>query len=219
MFTGIIREIGTVTASSETPSGRRLHIRAALFAASDINVGDSISVAGTCLTVTELTGDGAFFDVVPETLRKTTLEDLSEGSRCNLETSLRFGDPVDGHLVQGHIDSAATVLARSLEGEGAERLEIELPSNISHLIARKGSICLSGVSLTVGEVGNDSFSVYLIPHTLRETTLGDLKPGDRVNVEADCLARYADRILGGATRLSRRASLTIQSRGKKSRPT
>ena len=194
MFTGIIREIGALVSADAIPSGRRLSIESKIFD-SGVLIGDSICVSGVCLTVVDLRPSVAAFDVIPETLRKTTLGSLSEGSRCNLEGSLRFGDSVDGHLVQGHVDATARLLSRAPEAVESERFEFALPSEIQRLVAVKGSICIDGVSLTVGEAGRESFSVYLIPHTLSATTLGALRQGDAVNLEADCLARYAARIL------------------------
>ena len=194
MFTGIVREIGTVeSVEPAAAGGARLLVRAPETAARTAT-GDSVSVAGVCLTATEIADDTIAFDAVPETLARTTLGTLEHGARANLEGALRAGDPMGGHVVQGHVDGVATVLALDPEGDGA-RLTVGLPENLMHLAAEKGSIAIDGVSLTVAALDGTEIEIALVPHTLAETTLGALTAGDRVNVETDVLARQVERLL------------------------
>lgn len=186
MFTGIIRKIGRVISLQDN----KLVIDAGVLA----GLGDSIAISGVCLSVTKIDGDNLHFDLASETLRKTKLGSLTQGSRVNLEESAAVGDKIHGHFVQGHVDAVSKVLAKD-EEENTLKLTFELPDAIKGLVAPKGSITIDGVSLTVGEVEKDSFSVYIIPLTLEETTLSDLKVGSTVNLEADCLARYVKEIL------------------------
>jgi riboflavin synthase len=153
--------------------------------------GDSVAVAGVCLTMLEPGAAGFEADVSPETLARTTLGDKAEGDEVNLELALQVGDRLGGHFVSGHIDASIGIISRRPEGE-SERFEFELPPGLAKYICRKGSVCLDGVSLTVNDVANGCFSIYLIPHTLASTTLGALVAGDRVNLEVDLIARYLD---------------------------
>jgi riboflavin synthase len=195
MFTGIIRARGKIKEIRTEDAAPRLLLESGLFEtppvgqAGTLKIGDSISVQGVCLTVVELDNGSACFDLSSETLRRTTLGKLRSGSEVNLEPSLRLGDSLDGHLVQGHIDAVARVMNISEEGNTL-RLEFSLPSEISRYVVAKGAVTVDGVSLTVGEVGRESFSVYIIPHTRSETTLKDLVEGSFCNVEADSVARY-----------------------------
>jgi riboflavin synthase len=157
-------------------------------------VGDSVCVQGVCLTVTRLDGTRFCADVSRETLAKTTLGALKHGARVNLEPSLRAGDPLGGHLVSGHVDAVGT-LADVAEEARSRRLQFELPEGLMRFVAPKGSICIDGVSLTVNEIEGRRFGVNIIPHTYQVTTLGELVPGSRVNIEIDVIARYLDRLM------------------------
>ena len=199
MFTGIVEEIGTVEAIEHGPDGTdaRLRVRGPLVV-SDARLGDSICVSGVCLTVTELPGDGTFFaDVMPETLRRSALEDVGVSSPVNLERALPVGGRYGGHVVQGHVDGVGTILSRS-PGPRWDDVEIGLAPELARYVAEKGSITVSGVSLTVTHVSDDAFGVSLIPTTLEATTLGTLAPGARVNLEVDVLAKYTERLLSTA---------------------
>lgn len=196
MFTGIVEEVGEVLAVELLDGGTdsRLHVRGPLVS-SDAGLGDSIAVSGVCLTVTSLAGDGTFTaDVMPETLRHTTLGALEPGSRVNLERSLRADSRLGGHVVQGHVDGVGTVRSRT-PGPRWDDVVVELPRDLARLVARKGAITVDGVSLTVTDVGEDWFGVSLIPTTLEVTTLGAAAPGTRVNLETDVLAKYTQRLL------------------------
>jgi riboflavin synthase len=189
MFTGIVREIGTV----DTFDGSRLVV-AGPETAAGVAVGDSVSVAGVCLTVVEAGQGRLAFDVVPETLARSGLARLEPGDSVNLEPALRVGDPLGGHVVQGHVDAVGRV--RSLEPEeGSRRVWVDAPERVIRYCLEKGSIAVDGVSLTVAALDDDGFEVPLIPHTLEVTTLGRLAPGDQVNLETDVLAKVVERLL------------------------
>jgi riboflavin synthase len=194
MFTGIVRELGTVAAFD----GSRLVVAATETAAS-AGVGDSVAVAGVCLTVVERDERRLAFDVVPETLSRTALGGLEPGSSVNLEPSLRVGDALGGHVVQGHVDGVGRVRSITPEGDG-RRVWIDAPETVVRYCIEKGSIAVDGVSLTVAAFDDEGFEVALIPHTLAVTTLGSLEPGDEVNLEADVLGKVVERLL--AARLS-----------------
>lgn len=195
MFTGIVTAVGEVKAVEALPGLTRLTI-AAPYAGADI--GASIAHDGVCLTVVETethqNGMRYVVEVAPESLALTTMGDLKAGDRVNLERSLKLGDELGGHIVQGHVDGLGEVLSVKQDGEGW-RLKIRPPHDIAHLIAPKGSIAVSGVSLTVNEVDDAGFGVLIIPHTWAMTTLSKLQPGDKVNLEADMMARYAARLV------------------------
>jgi riboflavin synthase len=194
MFTGIIKELGSVEAVETSEDGARLRIHADL--ASDLASGDSVAVNGACLTATSA-GDGEFeADVMHQTLSLTTLGGLEPSSRVNLELPLRATDRLGGHVVQGHVDGTATVVEVSADGF-AKRLRVELPEELLPYVVERGSIAIEGVSLTIADLSAAGLDVSLIPETLERTTLGELKPGDRVNVECDVLARYVRRQLSG----------------------
>ena len=200
MFTGIIIATGRVL-SIEEKSGNiekggdlELAIDAAALEAARMNVGDSVSVQGCCLTVTQRVGTAFRADVSRETLSKTTLGNLRSGSRVNLEPSLRAGDALGGHLVSGHVDAVGR-LACATQDARSWRLEFELPAALMRFVAAKGSICIDGVSLTVNQVGGLRFDVNIIPHTREVTTIGDLVVDAGVNIEIDTIARYLDRLL------------------------
>lgn len=189
MFTGIVRELGRVV----TFDGSRLVVQTSVEAA----VGDSVSVDGVCLTVVAGDSSALAFDVVPETLSRSTLGSVDTGTPVNLEPALRVGDPLGGHVVQGHVDAVGLVRAMSAEGGGV-RMIVEAPPDVLRYCAEKGSITVSGVSLTVAALEPEAFVVALVPHTLDTTTLGTLEPGSSVNLEADVLAKYVERLLAAS---------------------
>lgn len=194
MFTGIVQDVGRVV-SRETRGGDvRLLIAFDRLDPSGINIGDSICVQGCCLTAVELRDRAFAADVSLETLSLTTLGDLTAGSPVNLEPSLRAGDPLGGHLVSGHVDGVGDITAISGDARST-RVEISVPAALARYIARKGSVTVDGVSLTVNEVRGATFGINLIPHTQAVTTLGAIRPGTRVNLEIDQIARYVERLL------------------------
>lgn len=187
MFAGIIERTGIVQATRSVPAGQQLVIAAGdCFA--ELPLGASVAVNGCCLTLAEHRPDGGAFDVIPETLRNTNLGQLVRGARVNLERSLRVGDRIDGHMVQGHIDATGRVVSIDTAG-GEWRLWTEIPATLRPYIVHKGSITIDGVSLTIAAVEEKRFAVALIPTTLEVTCLADRKPGDRLNLESDILAR------------------------------
>jgi riboflavin synthase len=188
MFTGIVRELGAVASFD----GSRLVLTAPETAATAA-VGDSVAVAGVCLTVVEGANGTLVFDVVPETLARTALRELEPGRAVNLEPSLRVGDQLGGHVVQGHVDAVGRVRSVTPEGDG-RRVWIDAPETVRYCV-EKGSIAVDGVSLTVAGLDDEGFEVALIPHTLAATTLGTLGPGDEVNLEADVLGKVVERLL------------------------
>jgi riboflavin synthase len=193
VFTGIIETTGEIAAIESRGDVTRLAIRSAAIAA-EVAVGDSVAVNGVCLTVTGATGAELHFDAVPETLEKTSLGGLVQGSRVNLERALRADGRLDGHIVQGHVDGVGRV--RELQREGDDvRLYVECEREISQFLVAKGSVAVDGVSLTVVGASEDGFDVALIPLTLERTTLGERGVGDRVNLEADVLGKYVKQYL------------------------
>jgi len=191
MFTGIVTDVGRVRAVRETNRDRRFEIETA-FDLSTLDIGASVSHAGCCLTVVEKGADWFAVEVSGETLSRSTLDNWKEGRRVNLERSARVGDELGGHIVSGHVDGVGEVVSVESEG-GSHRIRVRVPRPLHRFIAPKGSIAIEGVSLTVNEVEDDVFGVNLIPHTWDVTTLGELKPGSRVNLEIDMLARYLAR--------------------------
>lgn len=192
MFTGLIEEIGTVRNLTRGTVGR-LTIAAPAIAAG-AQVGDSIAVNGACLTVTSIAEGELTFDAVPETFSRTTLGELRPGDRVNLESSLKAGEPIGGHFVQGHVDGVGTVLTSRVLGE-SRVMRINAPGDMLRYVVEKGSIAVDGVSLTVASCDGMGFTVAVIPHTLESTTLSMKQPGDRVNLEADVLGKYVERML------------------------
>lgn len=180
MFTGIVRERGRVASFD----GSRLTVETG----ADAEVGDSVAIAGVCLTVVAREQGRLAFDVVAETLARTTLGSLAEGARVNVEPSLRAGEPLGGHIVQGHVDGIGRLRARS------ELTWFDAPAGIVRYCVEKGSVAVDGTSLTVAATDDRGFAVALVPHTLEATTLGSLAPGDAVNVEVDVLAKYVERL-------------------------
>jgi riboflavin synthase len=190
MFSGLIGYRGSVLSSKPGPDGgATLVVRADGVGGEAPAVKDSIAIDGVCLTATRIDGDRISFDVVPETLTRSTLGSLHDGDAVNLEYSLRVGDRMGGHFVYGHVDATAAVLARTPEGQG-ERVRIERPASLAPMIVEKAFIAIDGVSLTVAAVGDGWFEIALIPETLARTTLGARPVGSRVNIEIDPLARY-----------------------------
>jgi len=187
MFTGMIREVGSVRAVRRRAEGAHLELSCPALAA-EAQVGDSLAVDGACLTAEEVSATGFSAFASAETLSKTTLGRLRTGSAVNLEPSLRLSDKLGGHLVQGHVEGVAKVLHASRTGEGMT-LGVELPADLLPFLAPKGSLALAGVSLTVASLEGSRVEVAVVPHTLRSTTLGELGPGDTLNVETDLVAR------------------------------
>ena len=194
MFTGLIASLGTVERLAEGSTSCRLTVRAPQLL-SGVKIGDSIAVNGVCLTVVHLRGDTFTADVMPETVRRTTLHLLQPGDRVNLEKALRPTDGLDGHIVQGHVEGVGTI--QQIISEGNARVyRIQAPGELLRYIVEKGSIAVDGISLTVTETDDSGFGVSLIPHTAKMTTLGYKSAGDAVNLETDILARYVEKMLG-----------------------
>ena len=188
MFTGIVREVGRVEAVEERGESVRLVVRAPETAAA-ATVGDSVLLAGVCLTAVEVADGSVAFDAVPETLRRSTLGRLETGGGVNVEPALRAGDPLGGHIVQGHVDGVGRI--RRVDDEG---IEVEAPQDVLRYCVEKGSIAVEGVSLTIAGLAESSFTVALIPHTRDVTTLGGVAEGDDVNLEVDVVAKYVERL-------------------------
>jgi len=194
MFTGIVATTGILKLKTAIGGDFRLHIACSDLGLESAHAGDSISVSGACLTMLEPDSTGFFADVSQETLSLTTLGQLRPGSAVNLELALALDFRMGGHLVTGHVDGKARLVSRHTAAR-SERFEFAAPIKLARYIARKGSACLDGVSLTINEVDGAKFSVCLIPHTLEVTTLGSLEPGDEVNLEVDLIARYLERLI------------------------
>jgi riboflavin synthase len=192
MFTGLIEDVGSVTKVDRDNDGARLHISTQL--APEITEGDSVAVNGCCLTATAV-DDGRFeTEAMNQTLEVTALDAVQQGARVNLELAMRVGDRLGGHIVQGHVDGVGTVAAIDDDGF-ARRVRVTLPTQLLQFVVDKGSITLDGVSLTVAGLGDSWAEVSLIPETLERTNLGDLAPGDRLNVECDVIAKYVERLV------------------------
>ncbi len=187
MFTGLVREVGTVVSFEDG----RLRVESSIAAA----IGDSVAIDGVCVTVVDGDRKTLAFDAVPETLARTTIRRLEPGAAVNLEPALRAGDALGGHYVQGHVDDVGRI--RSVEPEGnGRRVWVDAPPEVLHFCVEKGSIAVDGVSLTVADLDGDGFAVALVPHTLAVTTLGDAASGDEVNLESDVLAKYVEKLVG-----------------------
>ena len=193
MFTGIVRELGTVVEVDEAAGGRALVVRAPE-TAERTKLGDSVAIDGVCLTATHTDGGSIAFHAVPETIARSTLGELEVNESVNVEPALRAGEELGGHYVQGHVDAVGRIQSVEAEGEGL-RVFVEAPDDVLRYCVAKGSITVDGVSLTVAELADDAFAVALVPHTLEGTTLSDLRPRQRVNLEADVLAKYVERLL------------------------
>ena len=191
MFTGIVETCGEVVALKPVATGAELWVAASF--ANEVALGESVANNGACLTVTEVADGAMRFDLLHETLRLTNLGELKPGDPVNLERSLRVGDRLSGHFVQGHVDACAEVLAYERVGQD-HRFEVALPAEFAHLIVHKGSICVNGISLTVAELHEASFALWIIPHTHEVTNLRSVRAGSRVNLEFDLLAKHLARI-------------------------
>jgi len=196
MFTGIIESIGSIR--SITPKGGdvRVYVETAKLDLSDVKLGDSIAVNGVCLTAVELPGDGFWADVSRETLDCTAFSDLKTGSRVNLEKALTPSSRLGGHLVSGHVDGVGEIVSRA-DNARAIQFRVRAPKELAKYIAHKGSITVDGTSLTVNDVDGAEFELTIVPHTLAETIMADYRPGRRINLEVDLLARYLERLLLG----------------------
>ena len=197
MFSGIVEEAATVVSLDQNGERATTLVIDSGLDHSSTELGDSIAIEGVCLTVVKREDRRLYFELAEETLRRTSLGSLVAGTQVNLERSLVIGERLHGHFVFGHVDCTAT-LEQITDEEGSKRFEWSIPSQYRQFIVEKGSVSLSGISLTVGEVQGDRFAVYIIPHTLEVTTLSDRKVGDSVNLEVDMLARYTQSILGKA---------------------
>jgi riboflavin synthase len=193
MFTGLIEEVGTVRSVAVDGERARLVIDATLVT-DGLPLGASVAVDGACVTATDVTDTGFAVDLMRETLRVTSLGHLAVGTRVNLERALRVGDRLGGHLVQGHVDGIGEVIDVA-EVPGTRTVRLRIPVDLTRYLVRKGSLCVAGVSLTVGDIDADVVTLGLIPHTLAWTNLGDLEPSSRVNLEVDVVAKYVERML------------------------
>jgi len=196
MFTGIIQAVGTVVSMQPTGGDLRLRIETGQLSLDDVALGDSICTSGVCLTVIELPGDGYWADVSVETLDFTTLGALQPGSRVNLEKALTPASRLGGHIVSGHVDGVGEILGLE-EDARSIRVEVGAPAELAKYIAHKGSICIDGTSLTVNAVTGNRFELNIIPQTMAETIFGEYRPGSRVNLEVDVIARYLERLVLG----------------------
>jgi len=206
MFTGLVEGVGKITNSSRRAEGLRLTV-ALPFPPAELALGDSVAVAGACLTVVEITSHTAAFEVSPETLARTTLALKKVGDGVNLERALKLGDRLGGHLVTGHIDGWGAIRERR-EGLEHFQLKIEMPAALSRYVIEKGSIAIDGVSLTVNTCQGNAFTVNIIPHTAEKTTLARLRVGDQVNLETDIIGKYVEKLLGG--RISENSGVTAE---------
>lgn len=194
MFTGIIRYVGEVQGVQNVPGGRKLRVELGPLT-QGLALGDSVAVSGVCLSATTIEGSSATFDAVAETLDRTRLGGLAVGDRVNLERAVRADQALDGHIVQGHVDGLATMRRLDRTGGGCE-MHFDAPEELVGQMVPKGSVAVDGVSLTLASVSRGQFSVALIPTTLKETTLGELRPGQAVNIETDIIGKYVLRYLG-----------------------
>lgn len=194
MFTGIIKAKGSVTAMNKQGGDVRLTVRSDGLPWGDYEIGESIAVNGVCLTAVVLHEDGFDTDVSVETLDVTALSSLGTGSAVNLEPAISLGERLGGHLVSGHVDCVGCVISRNNDARSV-RLTVEIPSEYARYVAKKGSVCLDGVSLTINEVSGNSFDLNIIPHTAAVTIIGDYEVGSTTNVEVDLLARYLERLI------------------------
>jgi riboflavin synthase len=204
MFTGIVHEMGRIDEIAATPAGARLRLAAPATAA-DCRIGDSVSIDGCCLTAVAVGGGQIAFEAVAETLRRTTLGGLAAGDDVNIEPAMRLGDRMGGHWVQGHVDGVGEVTAVAPDGDGV-LVTFSAPQDVLRYTIQKGSVCVSGVSLTVTAIDDETFTVALVPHTREVTTLGRMAPGARVNLEADLLGKYVEKLVGTAALVPSRQS-------------
>jgi riboflavin synthase len=196
MFTGIIQAVGQIVAMQPSGGDLRLRVNTGKLSLQDVALGDSIATNGTCITVTELPGDGFWADVSVETLNFTTLGNLKPGSRVNLEKALTPASRLGGHIVSGHVDGVGEIVSLA-EDARSIRVVVRAPDALARYIAHKGSICIDGTSLTVNAVNGAEFDLNIIPQTMAETIFGEYRPGSRVNLEVDVIARYLERLVLG----------------------
>jgi riboflavin synthase len=194
MFTGLVEGVGAIVGLTPMAEGLRLAVKTS-FPAGELTLGESVAVSGACLTVVAIEAPRASFEVSPETLAATTFPLKKAGDRVNLERAVRLGDRLGGHLVTGHVDGVG-VVREVRPGPAHTQMKFELPPALSRFVIEKGSIAVDGVSLTVNTCQGNTFTVNVIPHTARETTLASLKVGDRVNLETDIIGKYVARLLG-----------------------
>ncbi|MBT3218812.1 MAG: riboflavin synthase [Proteobacteria bacterium] len=195
MFTGLIEDVGTIAAVRPRGTGQEIHIRTKI-PLGEVALGDSVAVNGVCLTAEAFATETMVMVAAKETIEVTTLSKVRPGRRVHLERALRLGDRLGGHLVQGHVDGVGRLRSNS-DARGSRVLWVELPANILRYVAPKGSICIDGASLTVNDIQDSAVRVNLVPHTLRATRFGSLRPGDSVNIEVDVLAKYVEQLLRG----------------------
>jgi riboflavin synthase len=195
MFTGIVEDRGKILRADARGQGKRLMVRVPAHL-TDLHLGDSINVNGTCLTVVEKTGDSVAVDVSSETLEKTTFREVREGDEVNLERAMKLSDRLGGHLVTGHVDGVGTLVERRSERDFIH-LRIQIPKSVSRYVVTKGSIAIDGISLTVNACGRDEIEITLIPYTLEKTTLIGKRMGDRLNLETDILGKYVEKLMEG----------------------
>jgi len=195
MFTGIVEDKGKILRADVRGQGRRLILRVPAHL-TGLQLGDSINVNGACLTVVEKMGEGIAVDVSSETLEKTTFREMKEGDEVNLELAMRLSDRLGGHIVTGHVDAVGTLVERRSEREFVH-LKIQVPKSVSRYVVPKGSIAVDGISLTVNACDGDEIQMTLIPYTLEKTTLMNKRAGDRVNLEADILGKYVEKLIEG----------------------
>jgi len=196
MFTGIVLTIGQIEQREPRGEDLRLRVSAGEALTQGLRIGDSVTVNGVCLTAVETDADGFAADVSNETILHTALSELSPGSQVNLEPALTLATPLGGHLVSGHVDGVGEVVSVGEDGR-SWRFGFKVPTSLSRYVARKGSICIDGVSLTVNGVDGDAFDVNIVPHTMQHTTFGQYQVGTRVNIEVDLVARYLERLMQG----------------------
>ncbi|SHE23735.1 riboflavin synthase [methanotrophic endosymbiont of Bathymodiolus puteoserpentis (Logatchev)] len=209
MFTGIILAVGKITQIEQKAGDVRLSIDTGKLSLVDAALGDSIAVNGVCLTAIELSAHGFVADVSNETLARTNLKLAASGTPVNLELALTPQTRLGGHIVSGHVDGLAVLLEKKPDGRSI-RFKFKAPNELAKYIAEKGSICINGISLTVNKVDGAVFSVNIVPHTLKETTLGNIEVNDKVNIEVDLLARYMERLMKGEAAATCTAGVTTE---------
>ncbi len=208
MFTGLIEDVGRLQKLERRGGSAKLTV-ATVMPAGEFHLGDSVAVNGVCLTVTSIEAPLLTFDVSPETLDKSGLGKLSAGDKVNLERAMRLSDRLGGHIVSGHIDCVATVTERR-EESGNILFSFRLPAEKCRYIIEKGSVAIDGISLTVNRVTSESFSINIIPHTAKMTTLAFRKPGDTVNIETDIIGKYVERLLSAAGSVKASGGISMQ---------
>ena len=206
MFTGIIEELGEIIAIEPQAAGSRIRVRASQVVA-DAKLGDSIAVNGVCLTAIELSAAGFVADMAPETVSRTNLGNLKPGTPVNLERPMRAGGRLDGHIVQGHVDGTGELIELKELGSGNWWLEIRVPTELERYLVFKGSVAVDGISLTVAALEADLLAITIIPHTYEATNLRTRRPGDRINLECDIVAKYVEKMMG---RIEKPSGLTAQ---------